>query len=65
MGWERKRGKLLDFNQLLKGEYDSFPVKIGDLDAAAEGPLRTHARLRHRAAARLGASAGRRDDASA
>ena len=31
MGWERKRGKLLDFNRLIKGEYDSFPVKIGDL----------------------------------
>lgn len=31
MGWERKRGKLLDLNQLLRGYYDSFPVKIGDL----------------------------------
>ena len=31
MGWERKRGKLLDFNRLIKGKYDSFPVKIGDL----------------------------------
>jgi cyclic beta-1,2-glucan synthetase len=31
MGWERKRGKLLDLNQLLRGHYDSFPVKIGDL----------------------------------
>ncbi len=31
MGWERKRGKLLDLNQLLRGQYDSFPVKIGDL----------------------------------
>ena len=31
MGWERKRGKLLDLNQLLRGRYDSFPVKIGDL----------------------------------
>ena len=30
MGWERKRGKLLDFNRLISGEYDSFPVKIGD-----------------------------------
>ncbi len=32
MGWERKRGKLLDLNRLLRKEYDSFPVKIGDLD---------------------------------
>ena len=31
MGWERKRGKLLDFNRLIKGEYDSFPTKVGDL----------------------------------
>ncbi len=32
MGWERKRGKLLDFNRLIKGAYDSFPVKLGDLE---------------------------------
>ncbi len=31
MGWERKRGKLLDFNRLIKDKYDSFPVKVGDL----------------------------------
>jgi cyclic beta-1,2-glucan synthetase len=31
MGWERKRGKLLDLNKLLRGEDDSFPVKVGDL----------------------------------
>ncbi|HEY6448853.1 MAG TPA: glucoamylase family protein [Acidobacteriaceae bacterium] len=31
MGWERKRGKLLDLNKLLKGEFDAFPVKAGDL----------------------------------
>jgi hypothetical protein len=31
MGWERKRGKLLDFNRLLRGECDSFPVKAGDV----------------------------------
>lgn len=31
MGWERKRGKLHDLNQLLRGEYDSFPIKVGDL----------------------------------
>jgi hypothetical protein len=31
MGWERKRGKLMDLNRLLSGEYDSFPVKAGDL----------------------------------
>jgi cyclic beta-1,2-glucan synthetase len=31
MGWERKRGKLLDLNQLLRGRFDAFPVKVGDL----------------------------------
>jgi cyclic beta-1,2-glucan synthetase len=31
MGWERKRGKLLDLNGLLRGHHDSFPVKVGDL----------------------------------
>ena len=32
MGWERKRGKLLDLNQATRGNvYDAFPVKAGDL----------------------------------
>jgi len=31
MGWERKRGKLLDLNKLLRAQYDSFPVKVGDV----------------------------------
>ncbi len=31
MGWERKRGKLLDLNKLLRGNNDSFPVRVGDL----------------------------------
>jgi len=31
MGWERKRGKLMDLNKFLRGEYDSFPIKVGDL----------------------------------
>jgi cyclic beta-1,2-glucan synthetase len=31
MGWERKRGKLMDLNRLLRDQYDSFPVKVGDL----------------------------------
>ena len=32
MGWERKRGKLLDLNKLLTGEYDAFPIKSGKID---------------------------------
>jgi cyclic beta-1,2-glucan synthetase len=31
MGWERKRGKLLDFNNLLLGASDQFPVKAGNI----------------------------------
>jgi len=31
MGWERKRGKLLDLNKLLRGAEDRFPIKVGDL----------------------------------
>ena len=31
MGWERKRGKLLNLNQLIRGSYDSFPIKAGDV----------------------------------
>ncbi|MGH9437141.1 MAG: glucoamylase family protein, partial [Terriglobia bacterium] len=30
MGWERKRGKLLDLNRMLRGDSDIFSVKIGD-----------------------------------
>jgi cyclic beta-1,2-glucan synthetase len=34
MGWERKRGKLADFNRVVRGgAHDAFSVIIGDLDA--------------------------------
>jgi hypothetical protein len=36
MGWERKRGKLLDFNKLLLGSGDNFPVKAGNLRVLPE-----------------------------
>ena len=36
MGWERKRGKLLDLNKLLTGEFDAFPIKAGRLDALSQ-----------------------------
>lgn len=32
MGWERKRGKLLDLNKLLLKRFDSFVVKTGPLE---------------------------------
>jgi cyclic beta-1,2-glucan synthetase len=35
MGWERKRGKLLDFNRFLLGQGDPFPVKAGNAAALA------------------------------
>jgi cyclic beta-1,2-glucan synthetase len=31
MGWERKRGKLLDLNKYLKGEFNAFPVTAADV----------------------------------
>ncbi|MFZ0857232.1 MAG: glucoamylase family protein [Candidatus Acidiferrales bacterium] len=31
MGWERKRGKLLDFNRLLLGQENGFTLKTGEL----------------------------------
>ena len=36
MGWERKRGKLLDLNRMLGGKYDSFPIKAGDLSVLGQ-----------------------------
>jgi cyclic beta-1,2-glucan synthetase len=36
MGWERKRGKLMDLNNLLREGFDSFPVKIGDLSILSD-----------------------------
>ena len=32
MGWERKRGKLMEFNHLLAGRPTSYVIQIGDLD---------------------------------
>jgi cyclic beta-1,2-glucan synthetase len=33
MGWERKRGKMLDLNNLLLDKADAFPIKGGDISA--------------------------------
>jgi hypothetical protein len=33
MGWERKRGKLLDLNHFLRQTYDPFPIKAGDISS--------------------------------
>ncbi len=57
MGWERKRGKLLDLNKLLLHAFDSFPIKSGPthvlegiryvitLDSDTQLPRGTAARL--------------------
>ncbi|MGD0832319.1 MAG: glycosyl transferase, partial [Terracidiphilus sp.] len=36
MGWERKRGKLLDLNKLLAGDFDAFLIKTGRLEVLAK-----------------------------
>jgi len=36
MGWERKRGKLMDLSKFLFDEYDSFPFKAGDVSKLAK-----------------------------
>ncbi len=36
MGWERKRGKLVEFNRLLGGKETSYNVQVGDLDVLPE-----------------------------
>ena len=36
MGWERKRGKLIDLNKLLAGDFDAFPIKAGRIDLLGE-----------------------------
>lgn len=36
MGWERKRGKLLDLNKLLVGDFDAFAIKAGKLEVLSQ-----------------------------
>jgi len=57
MGWERKRGKLLDLNKLLTGEFDAFPIKAGKVEVLREArfvlTLDTDTQLPRGAAPRL------------
>ena len=66
MGWERKRGKIEEFNRLLRGATDTSFVRqrrrSGD---PAAGALLHHARHRHAPAARRRAAADRHHRASA
>src|SRR5579875_3088362 len=57
MGWERKRGKLLDLNKLLAGAFDAFPIKAGRVDVLKSVryilTLDSDTQLPHGTAARL------------
>lgn len=57
MGWERKRGKLLDLNKLLAGAFDAFPIKAGHVEVLRSVryilTLDSDTQLPHGAAARL------------
>ncbi len=45
MGWERKRGKLAEFNQFVLGRTEgAFAVTVGDMTPIRRRPLRHHAR---------------------
>jgi cyclic beta-1,2-glucan synthetase len=60
MGWERKRGKLEEFNRLVRGATDtSFTTQVGPLDALAGTKVLHHARFGHAIAARCRARADR------
>ena len=66
MGWERKRGKIEEFNRLLRGATDtSFAVQRRRPVDPAAGALLHHARQRHAPAARRRARADRHHHASA
>ena len=65
MGWERKRGKLAEFNRFVRGAGDGRILRHRRRPgAAATGALRDHARCRYRAAARHGPAAHRHAGAS-
>jgi cyclic beta-1,2-glucan synthetase len=57
MGWERKRGKLLDLNKFLLHDFDSFPIKAGPLhvlkDVRYVITLDADTKLSYAAAARM------------
>ena len=56
MGWERKRGKLLDFNRLIKGKLRQLPGQGWRSQPAAQSAFRPDLGRRHRAASGHGAS---------
>ena len=66
IGWERKRGKIEEFNRLLRGADGHQLFDPGRrAGRAADGPLLPHARLRHAPAARRGETPDRHHRAPA
>ncbi len=66
MGWERKRGKLSEFNRLLLGAKDtSYVARERRPGPPAASAVRHHARRRHDADPRHGPAARRHDRAPA
>ena len=66
MGWERKRGKIEEFNRLVLGDDGtSYSVRVGDTSVIPRCRYVDHARRRHGPAARERAPAGRIDRPSA
>ena len=66
MGWERKRGKIEEFNRLLRGATDTtFSTQVGDLGRAPPGALLHHAGLGHASSPGRGAPAHRHRGAPA
>jgi hypothetical protein len=63
MGWERKRGKLLDLNQLICGGFDACS-QDRQARGLADNPVCHHARFRYAVAARYCQEADRRHCAS-
>ncbi len=64
MGYERKRGKLTEFNALLRGgRAECFSEIVGEIADSAVDQIRHHARYRHATAARLRPAAHRHDGA--
>ena len=58
MGWERKRGKLEQFNDfVVSGDASAFSTVVGDLDGLQGASIRRDSRCRYDAAAGIGFSA--------
>jgi len=65
MGYERKRGKLTELNQLLRGNAaENFSLIVGEEDVYKKCKIYNYSRLRYAIAARCSMEVGRRNGAS-